>query len=568
MSGRPGGFFKRGLGRIDDALWRGGAWLRLRDDPMAALVPVEFRRDGRFIVGRNGRMFLAKDSSRVLDQHAGRLPMTHDHLAAWSTLLERRAATLAECDCAYAVLIPPNAHSVYPEELPASVTTAPERPVNTLLAHLAQHGPAVPVVHPLVELRARKRRDEVFPRTETHWNELGGFVAYEALMKSLPAAVPARRLDEEDVWFFELSGPGDLGIKRRLPRKSPHLFAYPRHPDARLVSDNMVEGTGNVIVTESRVAPPVTCVVFGDSYTFGLLPFLSESFGRLVFAQNPSVDMQLIERERPRLVLTVVSERFLLDVRDDENDTGVEERALAKAAAGALRPRMDRWERWDQDHHYSPAAVEWIRARMVAEGRLEDAMLVSVLAYAGLHPIEVQWLRWRHIGRRTLRAPTRPAGKDVPAAPRDWPVRQIRLLEPLRQDLSHWRAAAEPSREGELVFPSPFSGGPWAEGEWQRWADERYMPLVEELELEPLGPGSLLNTFAALRIQAGATAAELAAELGNDPHEMLALHRYRIERAASAGHVDPGPAVLRARELASRTVAHHAPAGESLTLQG
>jgi len=420
----------------------------------------------------------------------------------------------------------------------------------------------VPVVYPLAELVARKRTTEVFPRTETHWNEVGAFIAYRALLDALPQAVPVRRLDEDDVWFFELSGPGDLGIKRRLPAKSPHLFAYPRHPDARLVSDNMVEGTGNVIVTESPVAPRETCVVFGDSYSFGLLPFLSETFGRLVFAQAPALDMGLIERERPRLVLTVTTERFLLDVPDDESEIGVEERALAKAATGSVRARMDRW---DHERHYSPAAVEWIRARMLAEGRLQDATLVSVLAYAGLRPVELQWLRWRHVGERALRAPTRPPGKDVPAAPRHWPSREIRLLEPLRQDLSHWRSASDPGREGELVFPSPFSGGPWAKGEWQRWADERYLPLVEELGLEPTGPGGLQHTFAALSIHAGATAPELAAELGEDPHRTLAGHAYGIEHAARAGHVPAGPAIDRARDLAARTVARRAEAASGLT---
>lgn len=551
MLGKARGIFSRPRDRVDDALWRAGAWLRLRNDPMAALVPAEFRRDGRYLVGRNGRMFLAHDSSRVLDQHAGRLTMSAAHLAAWSALLERRAAVLAERDCAYAVLIPPNAHSVHPEDLPAGVATAAERPVNTLLAHLARHGPAVPVVHPLVELRARKRRDEVFPRTETHWNELGAFVAYGALMKSLPATVPFRLVEEDDLWFFELSGPGDLGIKRRLPRKSPHLFGYPRHPDARLVSDNMVEGTGNVIVTESPVAPRTTCVVFGDSYTFGLLPFLSESFGRLVFAQSPSVDMELVERERPHVALTVISERFLLDVPDDEGDIGVEERALAKAATGSVRPRMNRW---DHERHHSPAAVEWIRARMLADGRPEDATLVSVMAYAGLRPVEVQWLRWRHVGARSLQVPTQPLGRTGPSAPRHWPTRRVRLLEPLAQDLEAWRAAAGPARDGELIFPSPFTGGPWAEGEWQRWIGERYLPLVEELGLEPDGVGGLQHTFAALAIHAGASAAVLAAELGDDTPHTSALHAYSIEHAARAGHVPAAPAIQRARELAARTV--------------
>lgn len=550
---------KRTVGRIDDVLWRAGAWLRLRNDPMAALVPAEFRRDGRYVAGRNGRMFLAHDSNRVLDQHSGRLRMGRGQLAAWSALVARRAMALAQHDCAYALLIPPNAHSVYPEDLPARLTTAAERPVHALLAQLAEHVPAVPVVHPLPQLLDRKRRDEVFPRTETHWNELGAFVAYQALMDALPAAVPARRLDEDDVWFFPLSAPGDLGSKRRLPSKSPHLFAYPRHPDARLVADNMVEGTGNVIVTESPVAPPGTCVVFGDSYTFGLLPFLSESFGRLVFAQSPSVDLRLIERERPQLTLTVISERFLLDVPDDENEIGVEERAVAKAAAGSVRPRMDRW---DHERHYSPAAVEWIRARMLAEGRLEDATLVCMLAYAGLRPIELRWLRWRHVGTRALRVHTQPRDKDAPAAPRHWPSRQVRLLEPLGRDLVEWRAAAAPAHDGELAFPSPFSGGPWAESDWQRWTDENYLPLVEELGLEPLGAASLQRTFVALLIHAGATAAELAAELGEHP-DALAEHAHHIEHAARAGHMPAAPAINRARDLAVRTVAPRAAAASA-----
>jgi len=83
---------KRTVGRIDDVLWRAGAWLRLRNDPMATLVPAEFRRDGRYVAGRNGRMFLAHDSNRVLDQHSGRLRMGRGQLAAWTALVARRAA--------------------------------------------------------------------------------------------------------------------------------------------------------------------------------------------------------------------------------------------------------------------------------------------------------------------------------------------------------------------------------------------------------------------------------------------------------------------------------------------
>ena len=50
MLGTARGIFSKTKDRVDDALWRGGAWLRLRNDPMAALVPAEFRRDAGGII--------------------------------------------------------------------------------------------------------------------------------------------------------------------------------------------------------------------------------------------------------------------------------------------------------------------------------------------------------------------------------------------------------------------------------------------------------------------------------------------------------------------------------------
>jgi integrase len=50
----------------------------------------------------------------------------------------------------------------------------------------------------------------------------------------------------------------------------------------------------------------------------------------------------------------------------------------------------------------SPLAVERMRARLRATGRLRDATLVCVLAYAGLRPGEALALEWQHIGERTI----------------------------------------------------------------------------------------------------------------------------------------------------------------------
>ena len=43
-----------------------------------------------------------------------------------------------------------------------------------------------------------------------------------------------------------------------------------------------------------------------------------------------------------------------------------------------------------------------MRARLLEAGRLRDASLLVVLAYAGLRPQEALALEWRHVRERTL----------------------------------------------------------------------------------------------------------------------------------------------------------------------
>lgn len=74
----------------------------------------------------------------------------------------------------------------------------------------------------------------------------------------------------------------------------------------------------------------------------------------------------------------------------------------------------------------APVTVEAIRARLLAAGQLRDAMLVSVLAYAGLRPEEARALRWEDVGERTIRVQRAAAGSTVKETKTD----EIRTVRP------------------------------------------------------------------------------------------------------------------------------------------
>jgi hypothetical protein len=550
---------RRTWSRIDGASWRAGLWLWGRrqngdvaDRSVLGLMPIRMRRDGKLLSGRNGRLFLAHDTYGVILQHSGKLTLSDHQVEAWRALLHERADRLEENGCEYLMAVAPNAHSVYPEDLPSAVSAVGNRPIHRLLSSVAQNGSSELFLYLANELLERKCEREVFPRTETHWNEFGAFVAYSAIAQTLRRrGVALRVLGDDDVQFYDVQGVGDLGLKRRWPRTSSHVFAHLRHPTAELVEDNLVDGTGNLLVTESPVAAPSTCVICGDSYTVSMLPFFAESFGRVVFARTPALDLDLIERERPSVVVTVISERFLIgDPPDDDTAPSTAELATANVAAGRVRP--ERWNRFDTDRHVSPAEVEAVRARFLAEGRQRDATMVSVLAYTGLRADELERLRWRNVVPGALRVRTAPPGYDGTTPVSQWPWREIPMIPQLEEDLAAWRAASSATDRRDLVFPQPGENG-W-DGEWRRWADEVYTPVAEEAGLQHTAPGKLRSTFLALRIYGGATPAALAHELGWSLREAQRAHA----DFWNPGNGTPASAAVeveRARRLAARTQA-------------
>jgi integrase len=96
-------------------------------------------------------------------------------------------------------------------------------------------------------------------------------------------------------------------------------------------------------------------------------------------------------------VLTI---RKLMSIVQGVLQRAVEWHRLTTNPARAVRkPAQKRMHRIEQP---SPLAVERMRARLRDNGRLRDATLVCVLAYAGLRPGEALALEWQHIGERTI----------------------------------------------------------------------------------------------------------------------------------------------------------------------
>jgi alginate O-acetyltransferase complex protein AlgJ len=296
--------------------------------------------DGKVVRGKDGWLFLDNDTNRTMAQHTGELRFSEGDLEDWRRVLETRRSWLADRGIRYAVLIAPNSHSIYAEQLPEGVEVVEDRPVNQLLRHLAISNASVEIVYPIDELKAARGRP-VYAKTDTHWTELGAFIAYRELIEKISAWFDVPKLAEDNLELAEAYFTGDLGFKLDPPEQSLQIWVDVREPKARLIADNRVRTNGRLIEYR-RDGGSGSCFVFGDSFAVRLLPLLAESFGRLVFAHITTLDRALVEREAPDVAVNVMNERFLIEVPDDRGAPTLQELAERKRGAGDMFPPIRR----------------------------------------------------------------------------------------------------------------------------------------------------------------------------------------------------------------------------------
>jgi hypothetical protein len=249
------------------------------------------------------------DLDRRLDRWAEAVPAWRDWLAA-------RGARLL-------VVVAPDKQSVYPEHLPPVRRPHPgARPLDRVLAGW-RADPALTVLDLRGPLCDAKRQEQVYFRTDTHWNAAGSFLAYThtaaALARWFPGLGPRPRATFD--WTTVREHAGDLPRLLALAHPAAEPFALPLPhiaPRARCTGE-VVEVDESVRLHHLRAevwaggrADGPRALLFHDSFADGVfIANLAEHCARLVAVPSRQPDARVIGRERPDVVILELVERAL-----------------------------------------------------------------------------------------------------------------------------------------------------------------------------------------------------------------------------------------------------------------
>jgi len=258
-------------------------------------------------------------------------------LQIWKQRLVDRHLALESKNIRHLAFVAPNPTSIYPENLPDEILEARGR--------TRMDGIVAVMPNEVLDLRPtlieRKAVESVYDRSDTHWNDLGAFVAYQAISARLTTWFASiKPLQRSDFVARPLPRTGEVEalIGSWVGTPQPSVYLDPLRPFAAHCADNdapvLVPGgvrdpnqprtawnnwgprnwiwTGGQCPSSRFVQnnPNLPkAVVFHDSFMIALNPFLSQNFREVLYVHG-AFDAATVDREKPDVVIQEAAERY------------------------------------------------------------------------------------------------------------------------------------------------------------------------------------------------------------------------------------------------------------------
>lgn len=270
-------------------------------------------------LGKDGWMFYTP--SLVLEQK-----LDTEQLESIRLYFESIQAKLARQGIPYLIVIAPDKKTIYREYVSERYLIRDGDAWNSemVTAYLKEHS-SVPVVDLASHLKAQKEIGMLYYKTDSHWNELGAFLASKEIALHMQPLIPGINqsypLETCEVTPVAEQGSGlanILGIAKTIQEPYGVKVSLPGGFHSRRIWKHSLKSTPYAqnkkpIVYEQRDHTLPKAVIFRDSFSTALVPFLSEHFQRSVYYWQLPIDYQVIENEKPDIVIQeIVGREFPL----------------------------------------------------------------------------------------------------------------------------------------------------------------------------------------------------------------------------------------------------------------
>jgi alginate O-acetyltransferase complex protein AlgJ len=274
--------------------------------------------DRHIVFGREGWMYWTDDrdtAPATMADSRGKLRFTPAEVKRIDAQLRAEHDRFAACGIASAVFIAPNKQSIYAEFLINVESGVPTTRLDALTQELS--GPAQDMlIDPRPIMRTAKRSHapvRLYNKTETHWNGLGAFYGYLAIVEKIAPMIKLANRELASLDNYKITagpyGGGDMATRVLF---SPWRFA---DDNVSLTPKLPIAGPGEVQIDRTHFIHRNPrgmgrIVLFGDSFATYLVPFLGQHFAEVHRYVGEEFNSSVVARHRPDVVLFETLESY------------------------------------------------------------------------------------------------------------------------------------------------------------------------------------------------------------------------------------------------------------------
>lgn len=245
----------------------------------------------KVVIGKDGWLFYNDPNDGVnLKDFSGEALLTDAQASMISQNNLSKQKWFADRSIDFLIVVPPNKHSIYPEYLPRSISTL--RGTTRMDQIMGDVDNQERVLDLRDAIISSKGNLPLYFKTDTHWNRYGAYIGYREIMS---------RLDiQSDIYDFnkqEVKSSGDL---------AQMLSANDLFKDYDISAELKDEK-----VIDKKI------MVFHDSFGTLLNPYFRRSFSDSIFIASPTLNYDLIEKEKPDIVIWEMVERYTMNMQSD-----------------------------------------------------------------------------------------------------------------------------------------------------------------------------------------------------------------------------------------------------------
>ena len=210
----------------------------------------------------------------------------------------------------------PDKYYIYPELLPFSMrleNASLAFRCDQALQYINQHKSSINILDVRPLLMQKKHQYKIYHATDSHWNSLGAFYAYTALMQALSVDKPELKPIPSSSYTikWQLKPPGDLAtlINVYEPEYEPQFNEQFKSNVSELTADSCFPKKTRIF-KNPHSQTPLRVLIYRDSFTNALIPFLSQHFSEMVLIWDSPYSIEMVNKVNPDIVIECYASRY------------------------------------------------------------------------------------------------------------------------------------------------------------------------------------------------------------------------------------------------------------------